>query len=396
MKRWVRSFSTLSTWVLQPLIVLVILVGGFSAASRLSLRREPPPRAERAVYAPLVRIHRVETGPHAIAVRGNGTLEARSRIDLVPQVGGEIVAIHPGLRAGGRFRAGEVLAQIEPRDYELEVARAEAEVSSAETALVTNRAESEVAIEEWDRLNPGEPPPPLVSLEPQIREADARLAAAEATLESARLDLSRTELALPFDGRVVDATVDLGEIVTANQAVGTVYATEVFEVAVPLRVEELVWLDLPGGDSSASTSRAVVRGLGAGGPFEVEGRLARVFGQLDATSRQARVVVEIATAELELETAANLLPGTFVEVAFDGHTLSEVALLPRAAVRTGGVVWAVDEEDQLRFVRPTILHSDDGTVVVDGLTAGDRVVLGNLEVVTPGMRVRVFEEESAP
>lgn len=386
-----RAYTSLSAWVLQPVVVAVILVVGFAAASRLSLRREPPQRSESAVYAPLVRTTPVESRTFPVAVHGDGSLEARTRIDLVPQVGGEVVAIHPELRAGGHFRAGEVLLMIEPRDYELAVARAEAEVTSAETAVVTTRAESEAAIAEWDQLHPGEPAPPLVRLEPQIREAEARVLTAQVALQAAELDLSRTRLALPFDGRVVAASVDVGEVVAANQSLGVVYATDVFEVAVPLRVEELAWIALPDGARDGDGAPATVRGKGAGGPFEVRGRVARLYGELDAVSRLARVVVEIPLADLDARTAARLVPGTFVAVELEGATLEGAVELPRAALREDGVVWVV-EDGRLRFARPEILYRGNGTVLVEGLEPGARVVTSNLEVVTDGMQVRLFGE----
>lgn len=399
MKRLFGSLSSLSAWVLQPLLILVILAVGFGAASQLSLRREPPQRSETAVYAPLVRAAPVARGAHAIRVRGNGSLAARTRIDLVPQVGGEVVEIHPGLRSGGRFRAGEMLLRIEPRDYELAVARAEAELSSAGTSVTTVRAESESAIVEWERLNPGEPCPPLVRLEPQILEAEARVLSARVGLETAQLDLARTELSLPFDGRVIESTVDAGEVLSANQSAGVVYATAVLEVAVPLRVGEVVWLGLPerldaGGPEADGDPRPVlVRGVGAGGPFEVEGRIARVLAELDGTSRMARVVVEIRADELAASIADRLLPGTFVDVEFEGKTLNDVSMIPRSALRESGVVWLV-EQDRIRFVQPVVLHRSNGTVLVEGLEPGALVVTSNLEVVTDGMHVRIETEEA--
>ncbi|MEM7310686.1 MAG: efflux RND transporter periplasmic adaptor subunit [Planctomycetota bacterium] len=398
MKRFFQLLSSLSAWVVQPLLILAILLVGFAAASRLSLRREPPQRAEAPTYAPLVRTVVATPRDHPVRVHGNGSLEARTRIDLVPQVGGEIVEIHPGLRSGGSFRAGEALLRIEPRDYELAVDRAEADVASAETGVVTVRAESESAVREWERLRPGEPCPPLVRLEPRIREAEAGVLRAQADLERAQLDLLRTELTLPFDGRVVTAAADVGEVVPAGQPLGVAYATDVFEVAVPLRVEELerLWLPAPARaeQASAEGSRAVVRGAGLGGPLEVSGRVARVFGELDSTSRQARVVVEVRASELDAEAAAGLLPGTFVDVELIGRTLSDVAEIPRGALREGGRVWTV-VGDQLSFVYPEVRHRGDGVVLVEGLTAETRVVTSNLEVVTDGMRVRVQDEGDA-
>ena len=390
MKRLAPILSSLTAWVFQPLLVLAILIVGFVAASRLSLKREPPQRSGAAVYSPLVRTLVTELGTYPVEVRGTGSLEARSRIILTAQVGGEVLEIHHGLRDGGRFRAGEILLRIEPRDYELAVARAEAEIAFARTEITTLEAESEAAIEEWDQLNPGEPCPALVRLEPQLNAARARVQSSTVELERARLDLQRTGLSLPFDGRVVEASIDVGEVLAPRQSLGVVYATDVYEVAVPLRVEELVWIHVPEGPDDVSGSHAIVRGAGAGGPLEIPGRVVRMYGELGATSRLAQVVVEIRAADLTPELASDLLPGTFVDVTLNGANLEQVASIPRGALREDGVVWVV-EEGTLRYVRPTIRHRGSGSLLVEGLAPGARVVTSSLEVVTDGMQVRLEE-----
>ena len=137
---------------------------------------------------------------------------------------------------------------------------------------------------------------------------------------------------------MVSAAVDTGAVVGAGQPLGVVYATDVYEVAVPLRVEELAWLDLPAVEADGSTgpgARARVSGVGPRGPFEVAGRLARVAGELDATSRFAHAVVEIRTDEHAPGVAGELLPGAFVDVEFDGRALDDVSeLRGRRSART--------------------------------------------------------------
>ncbi len=391
MNKLIRSLSGLTAWILQPLLVIAILVVGFVVANRLSLRRQPPQRSETAVYAPLVRAITTEHTSFPIVVYGNGSLEARTRIAVTPQVKGEVVEIHPGLRDGGTFRAGELLVRIEARDYELAIARTEAEVASAESVVFTTRAESESAIAEWEQARPGEECPPLVRLEPQLKSAEARVLTVEAQLEQAKLDLARTVISLPFDGRVIEASVDVGEVVSTNQPVAEVYATDILEVAIPLRAEELAWLALPVGANDESASMAVVRGMGAGGPIEVRGRISRLYGQLDPKSRMARVVIEIDTTELDATMASRLLPGTFVDAEIQARTLEEVVELPRGAIREGGRVWVIEEE-RLRFAEPELVYQGNGSVLVRGLSAGARVITSNLEVVTDGMQVRLNEQ----
>lgn len=381
-------------WVLQPLFVIVILVGGFVGAAQLSKRRVLPQQSEAVTYAPLVRVASVQQGPHRVLVRGNGTLAARTRIGLVPQVSGEVIAIHAELRAGGRFRVGDVLLAIEPRDYELAVARSEADVAAATTVLAKVDAEAASARGEWSALHPERPAPPLVALEPQVAEAAARLAAAEAALAKARLDLARTQIVARFDGRVVSASVDVGQVVAANQRIGEVYGSEVLQVAIPLAAEELRWIRLPGEPGSETPTRVELSAEVDGRVVHLNGRVARLEAELAEGTRLARVVVELGAATVPPELALRLLPGLFVEATFEGAPLSDVVSIPRTALREGGVVWGI-EEGRIAFKTPEVVHSDSGRVLVRGLAADARVVTSDLDVVTDGMHARTASEGGA-
>jgi len=378
-------------WVLQPLLVVLIVAGGFLGARKLSERHEAPRSAAAAIYAPLVRSTVVEVGSHRVTVRGNGVLAARSRIGLVPQVGGEVVSIHPELRAGGQFRAGEQLLAIEPRDYELAAARAAADVAAATTIVQEIQARAESARVEWRALHGDRPATPLVVLEPQVAEAKARLAAANAALDKAQLDLDRTHVVARFDGRVVSASVDVGQVVAPNQRIGEVYAAEVLELTVPLAQDELRWITLPGERADVAPTTVALRARVDGRDVMLAGRVARLESELAAGSRLARVVVELPSSAIPAELRLRLIPGAFVDASFAGELLTDVSLIPRTVLREDGVVWIV-AEGRVRFVRPEVLHSEGELFIVRGLDDGARIVTSDLEVVTDGMDVRLADE----
>lgn len=391
MKDLVRAVDGLQRWILQPVFVLAVVAGGFIGSAKLAERREPPQRAPSATYAPLVSALATRRAPVTVHVRGNGALAARTRIGLVPQVGGEVVAMHPELRAGGRFRAGEVLFAVEPRDYELAVARAEADVSATDTALAKVEAEAVTARAEWNALHPDLAAPPLAALEPQLAEARARRAAAAAALAKAQLDLERTRVLARFDGRVVSAALDVGQVIAPNQRVGEVYASDTLEVAVPLAQDELAWLALPGeqGETSPATLRARIDGA----EVVVPGRLARIGAELAGSTRLATLVVEVDAKALRPELALRLVPGTFVDVDLEGVTLDDVTRVPRAALREDGVVWTV-AEGRVAFARPEVIKLHGGDVLVRGLADGAVIVTSELAVITEGMHVRAAIEGS--
>ena len=376
-------------WIFQPLLVVGILVFGFIGAMGFSMFKEEPRKAERETYAPLVRVLETEVTTQQVIVEGNGTLAARTRINIVPQVGGRITYIHPNLRAGGSFKANETLIEIERIDYELAVTQNEAEVAAAKTQLKLEMAEAEAAREEWVTLNPEKPVPTLVGREPQIAEAKAEVKAAEARLKQARLNLQRTRIAMPFAGRVVEAMIDVGEVLAANQQVGVVYSSEKFEIPVPLEVDELAWIDVPDKNSDMAGSAVNIHVRIGDTSYDLPGQVTRIESELEELSRFARVVVTLLPQDIPATLKEKVIPGLFVDVSIMSRQLAQVTSMPRATLRQGNIIWTVDNNNHLQFVTPDIVYKSDDEILVRDLAQGTQVVMSNLEVVTEGMQVRI-------
>ena len=173
---------------LKIILPVVVLSVGVAAAMLLASSRKAPPRTERISLGPLVEVMVAQLGDVPIVVSGHGEVGAKVAVNVVPQVSGQVLRVHPSLVAGGFFKAGDPLVVVDPKDYELAVERAAAAVARAQVSLEREEAEAVVAREEWDALNPGEEPPSgLVVREPQVRQAEAELAAARADLHAAEL-----------------------------------------------------------------------------------------------------------------------------------------------------------------------------------------------------------------
>jgi RND family efflux transporter MFP subunit len=329
-----------------------------------------------------------------VTVTGHGEVVAKVAVDVVPQVQGQVVKVHPALVAGGFFRAGDVLVVIDPRDYELAVERAQAAVARAQVTLEREQAEAEVAREEWDVLNPGEEPSSgLVVREPQVRQSEAELAAAIAELSAAELNLQRTRISLPFDGVVVSESIDVGQFVGTGTRLARVYGTDVVEVRVPLDSRELAWFSVPArGEEGAQVEVSTT----FGGSRQVwKGKVSRMEAQVDQQSRMVHVVVEIRDPYAASDGRPALLPGTFVDVSISGRALEGVVAIPRHVIREGGGVWVV-EDGLLRVRDVEVLRSDrQQTLVSSGLAQGDLVIVSALDAVTDGMKVRISNGDSS-
>lgn len=387
---------------LQVLLVLIIVGAGIGIAAVLKLTRKPPAKTEKNVLAPLVKVQTIGRQDIKMVVQGNGTVQPKVQSDVVPQVSGKVVAISPNFKDGGFVKAHEALITIDPRDYELAVQRAEAEVASAEVALDIEKAEAEVSRQEWQQLNPGtEPPSPLVVREPQIRQAETRLQAAQAALATAQLNLERTRVSLPFDGRVVKETVDLGQYVLSGQSIGEVYSIEAVEIEVPLEDWELAWFDIPANPISINRNSLGKKGSQvdviadfAGSTHIWQGHVVRTTGEIDKTSRMVSVVVEVSQPFRDADGRPPLVPGMFVELRIKGKILKDALEVPRYAIRSGNQVWVINE-DRLRVKQVRIARQDkEYAYVVSGLEDNPVIVVSALEAVTDGMLVRTGEPET--
>jgi len=389
-------------WV-QSIVAVVVVASGVLGVFLLIKYRKPPQREEQVVLAPLVEVEQLHVRDIQMIVRGYGTVSPRVEVEIVPEVFGKVVYVHPLLKAGGLVRGEEQIIQIESRDYELAVQQANAVVAEAQVRLDTEKAEADVARQEWEQLHPNtEPSSPLVLRQPQIRRAEASLESARAQLAAAELRLERTSLSLPFDVLVIDERVDLGQYVAVGQSLGSAYGIEAVEIAVPLEDDELAWFDvfdstaqLDGNKAAAKPCTAQVKADFGGAEHIWKGRVVRTTGQVDRTSRMVSVVVEVADPFDTSGGRPPLLPGVFADVHIKGKILENAVAVPRDAVRESNQVWVVDG-DRLHIPTLEIARTDkDFAYAISGLEEGAQIVVSSLDMVTDGMAVRTQADNLA-
>jgi RND family efflux transporter MFP subunit len=339
-------------------------------------------------------------------VYATGTVAAAQEAAITPEVTGRVVWLARNMVAGGFFRAGEPLFEIEATDYRLAVERARAAVAKAELDVATVEGQAAVARREWQNLKSadGEPPNPLVVYEPQVANARANLAAAKAALGQAELDLKRTRVVAPFDCRVRSESVDAGQYLRAGVEVARVAGTARAEVVVPLPLEELRHLRVPrpskAGKSTAGSPATLTLTVDDQ-QYRWSGRVVRSLGEVDPAGRMARVVVAVddpyGLHEAHHDGRPELALGLFVEVELHGATLPGVFPIPRSALRAGETVWLVGDAGQLQ-IRPVEVarRERDEVCISHGLAAGDRLVLTALSGAANGMALRPVDVGPPP
>ena len=382
--------------VVLPLAVLVAAAIG--AFTMIQLKPEVETRRPD-VRPPIVRVATVEVTDVPLVVESQGTVSPRTESQLVPEVPGRVIWVSPSLVSGGFFETGETVLKIDPHDYRQFVVTAEAEVARAELALELEKAEAVLAAKEWQDLGEGEADP-LTLRQPQLIDARAAVAAAEANLENRRRDLDRTQIRAPYAGRVRKENVDIGQFVTTGSPLATIYAIDKAEIRLPLPDNELAYLELPlvyrGERGDQLGPEVLLRANFAGADHQWQGRIVRTEGEIDPTSRMVHAVAQVTDPYGRVEDSERppLAVGMFVQAEIQGVVAENVAVLPRAALRNDGRVLVVDSSNRLRFREVDVFRQTNKVVVIrSGLASGEKVLLSPLGAVTDGMEVRIAPED---
>ena len=374
-------------------------MGGAGGAAYLMYLNRPPVETQvPVVEPPSVRIQRVTFESVPLTVSSQGTVQPRTSSQLVPEISGPVIEVAQSFAVGGFFEAGDVLLKIDPYDYQQAVITGRAQLAQAQLRVAQEEAEAEVARREWQELGRGDASA-LTLRQPQVDDALAAVASAEAALDRAARDLERAEIKAPYAGRVQSKDVDIGQFVNKGTAVARIYAVDSAEIRLPLPDEELAYLNVPmsyRNSERQSGSPVTILAAFGGREHTWQGRIVRTESEIDPVSRMVHVVAEVRDpyAASSDPSRPPLASGMFVEAEIEGRTVDNVVILPWSALRGRDQVLVVDDSNRLRFRQVEILRSTSEEVLIrSGLAEGEAVCISALDTVTDGMLVQVTDDE---
>lgn len=434
---WKAKLSKVSR---RLLILPPVLLGAAVLFVAVSRRNAPQqveiPEAARPLL--VIEVPQTSVVPRVI---GYGTARPGDIWSAVAEVKGRIVETHPELNAGAILREGELVAQIDPTEYELRIAQLQAELAQTEAQqaelktqatnyqdaldieaqslrlaesemqrlreLRTSNAVTESQLEETMRMVLGQRQS-LQSLENSLRVLPAQQKALQASyqakqaaLDQAKLDLEHTTLRAPFDCRLSDVSLEVGQFVAAGEKLFEAYGAAAAEVEVQVPIDQVRKLldpsfgvvDLQG--DVMQTIRSIfdvdVFVRLESGNFEVEwqGRFDRVREGLDLQTRTVRVVV---TVDRPFENVIPgkrppLTPGMYCEVEFRGRNSQQRVVVPRTSLWEGGV-YLVDDQQRLQRCEVQLLFAQGSVAVIAaGLEGGETLVVSDPTPAIEGMLV---------
>lgn len=323
---------------------------------------------------------------------GLGTVTAANTVTVRSRVSGELMALH--FQEGRQVKAGSLLAEIDPRPFQVELTQAQGQLAKDRAAL-ENARQDLVRYRQLVKTN-------LISrqeLDAQtalVRQSEGSVKADEGAVASAELQLSYSRITAPIDGRVGLKQVDIGNYVTSGDSSGIVVLTQTHPIDAIFT--------LPEGDIAA-----VLKAQKAGRPLLVEawdranlqklsqGRLLSMDNQIDATTGTIKLKARFDNAD------DALFPNQFVNIRMRVDTLQDAILAPAAAIQMsneGRFVWVLNEKNQVsKHTVATGIQYGQLVVIAAGLSAGERVVTDGIDRLTEGAQVEVLSssaDESQP
>jgi RND family efflux transporter MFP subunit len=318
------------------------------------------------------------------SIASQGVISPESALTLLSELNSKVDWISPSMETGSSFSKGDTLLILDKRDYELALITAESNVLNAEVKLEREKAESDLASKEWKRVGAGAGSD-LALRKPQLAQAKATLAAAQATLERAQRNLKRTVFIAPFDGRVRTKNVDPGATIFPGTALGNIYATESFEVRLPIADQDVPFtgLDFNGRQIPEDKQLDVKFSLGNS---NLKGKVVRAEAEVDPMTRMLSIVARIDNTP-SISSSNPIAVGQFVQATIYGIEIPEIVVLPRTAVRDEGV-WVVDTS-MILYNRPVdvLRYENEFALIGEGIEPGDRLLTSRLSSLVNGLKV---------
>lgn len=384
--------------IISVIITVAVLVGmAVLAFMSVQFMKPEPEQADEKFAGLSVFSQEVTQADLDFTVEAQGEVRPQREIVVAPQISGRIAYVSPDFIDGGFIRQGQVLVRLEAADYELAVVRAQSGVASAEQRLAREEAEAEIARQ--DLINLGiTDSSPLARREPQLAEAKAALESAKAQLADARLALGRTAVVAPFDGRVREENVDVGQFASPGQSLGRVFATDIVEVALPINDDELGRLGLPlaFAETASNPGPEVIFTAAVSGEIRTwTGRITRSSAAVNPQTRLINVIAELNDPYgAGADDGAPMAPGLFVNASIAGTKIEDLLVAPRSAIRGGNNIFIGDpQEGELRIYSVDLVFSspDGAWFRSENVNPGDLAITSPIRGSNDGMSITILQ-----
>ncbi len=390
--------------IITRIVVCVVIIAAGFAASRYLVHSAPKAKKQPpAKISPLVRVQALYPETVSTIIPAMGTVIPAREVTLKSRVAGEIVSVHPEFIDGGFIKKGTKILEIDDADYKLAVIRKKSNVAAARFSLQLEQGHQAVAKREWELLSSGKPAGSMESelalRKPHLEKATADLAAAEAELNQALLDLKRTKIIAPFNMIIRSKHAEIGSQISSQGNLADAVDIDEYWVRVSVPADRLGWIDIPA-DRSYSGAAAIIKYRNK----EITGgSVIKLLSDLEPEGKMARLLISIKDPlglnrhdnSKQKNTTPPLLIGEYVKAEITGRRIKDAFRIPRTALRDNSHIWLAGTDNKL-VIHPvsTIWRDKDMVIVKDGLQPGDRLIVSELSTPVEGMLLTIEKNDT--
>lgn len=309
-----------------------------------------------------------------------GTAQASTKTTLTSQVSGKIIFINENFKNGAYFKKGDLLVQIEDEDYKADVKIANAQLILAKQTLLEEQAKAKQAKEDWKKFNIDEKPDNLVLRVPQLQSAIATVEAKEADLQKAKLNLNRTKILAPYDGRVIEKSISIAQVISNNAQIGTIFSNDNIEVRLPIKNKDLNLIDI--------NLDAKIEFISQLSNKIYEGKIVRSESTIDENTKQLYLIAQID------ENISNLKIGEYLKAKIEAKKLENVIIIPNETIYQSSYVYVQKDGILEKRVIEISWQNDEYAVISNGLKENDNLILTTLGSVKSGTKVEIINKEN--
>ncbi|PHM30509.1 MdtA/MuxA family multidrug efflux RND transporter periplasmic adaptor subunit [Xenorhabdus innexi] len=335
-----------------------------------------PPRPVQAATA------KMESVPHYL--EGLGTVQAADTVNVTSLVSGQLIALH--FTEGQQVKKGDLLAEIDPRPYQVRLAKAQGQYVK-DQAMLANAKQDLVRYQQLAKSK-------LISqqdLDKQhalVRQYKAALQSDQADIDEQKLQLTYSRITAPISGRVGLKRIDVGNYVSSGGDKPIVVITRVNPIDV--------LFSLPENDLSAilkaqqNNTPPPVIALDRNNKLQLaQGKLLSIDNQIDVATGTIKMKARFDNRD------NTLFPNQFVNIQIRVNTLDNAIVIPDAALQmssSGHFVWLVSKDNKVKKHKIiTGLQNDNRVIINSGLSVGDRVVTDGIDQLTEGAMVEIVK-----
>lgn len=367
-------------WIVGAIVVILVIF----VVVRLLERKKPA----RAAAPQVVKVSKAARGDMPETLSELGTVSPVATVTVLPQLSGYLTEV--GYKEGQEVKKGQFLAQIDPRQYEIDLEQAQAALLKDQASL--DQAHSDLSRYHELRAQKAIAEQTVTDQEFTVKQDEAQVKSDEANIAQFKLDLIYCRITAPVAGRVGLRLVDPGNYVTASSSTGIVIITTLKPTTVEFTVAQ-------------NDLAKVVERFNSGAKLPVTAYTSDydreiATGTLYALGNQMATSTGTVTlrADFANEDEA-LFPNEFVNVKILVDTLNQAVLVPTPAVLSGApgdYVYLVNSDDSVS-VRKVALGPSDGTntAILSGLSVGDTVVIDGTDRLSDGAKISVAPAAAA-